>query len=153
MVSSVQFSCSVVSDSLWPQELQDARLPCPSSTPGACSNSCPLSQWCHPTILSSVIPFSSAFNLFQHQGLCQWVSSLHQVAKGLELLLQRQSFQWIFRADFLQDWLVGSPCSPRDTQESSATSQFESISSSALSLLYGPTLTSIHDYWKNHHFD
>ena len=54
---SVQFSCSVMSESLWPHGLQHARLPCPSPTPGACSNSCPLSQWCHPSISSSVIPF------------------------------------------------------------------------------------------------
>ena len=74
-------------------------------------------------------------------------------AKVLELQLQHQSFQWIFRADFLQDGLVGFPCSPRDSQESSPTPQFKSINSSVLSFLYSPTLTSIHDYWKNHSFD
>ena len=79
--SSVQFSCSVVSNSLWPHGLQHARLPCPSPTPGAYSNSCPSSWWCHPTVSSSVVPV----NLSQHQGLFQWVSSLHQVAKGLAL--------------------------------------------------------------------
>ena len=73
------------------------------------------------------------------------VSSLHQVAKVLELHLQHQSFQWIFRTDFLYDDLVGSPCSPGNSQESSPTPQFKSISSSALSLLYGPTFTSIQD--------
>ena len=62
-------------------------------------------------------------------------------------------FQWIFRTDFLWDWLVWSPCSPRESHESSPTSQFKSINSSALSFLYSPTLTSIHDYWKNHNFD
>ena len=62
--SSVQFSHSVMSDSLWPHGLQHARLLCPSPTPGACSNSCPLSQWCHPTISSSVIPFSSCLQSF-----------------------------------------------------------------------------------------
>ena len=56
---SVLFSCSVVSDSLWPHELQHASPPCPSPTPGVPSNSCPSSQWCHPAISSSVIPFSS----------------------------------------------------------------------------------------------
>ena len=71
------------------------------------------------------------------------------MAKVLEFHLQRQSFQWIFRTDFLWDELIGSPCSPRDSQESS-TPQFKSINSSALSFLYSPTLTSIHDYWKNH---
>ena len=69
-------------------------------------------------------PSAPPFNLSQHQGLVQWVSSLHQVAKVLEL--QHQSFQWIFRTDFLKNWLVGSPCSPRDSQESSPTPQFKS---------------------------
>ena len=65
------------------------RLPCPTLSPGVCSNSCPLSRWCHPTISSSATPFSPfAFNHSQHQGLLQWVSSLHQVAKVLELQLQ-----------------------------------------------------------------
>ena len=70
-----------MSDSLWPHGLQHARLPCPSPSPGACSTSCPLSQRCHPIISSSVVPSPPAFNLSQHQGLFQWVSSLHQVAK------------------------------------------------------------------------
>ena len=94
----------------------------------------------HP--LSS--PSPPAFNLSQYQGLFQWVSSSHQVARVMEF--QHQSFQWIFRTDFLQDGLVGSPCSPRDSQESSPTPQFKNISSSALSFLYSPTLKSISDY-------
>ena len=64
-------------------------------------------------------PSPPAFNLSHHQGLFKWVSSLHQLAKGLEFQLQHQSFQWIFRTDFLWNGLVGSPCSPRDSQESS----------------------------------
>ena len=79
------------------------------------------------------------------RGLFQWVGSSHQVAKVLELQLQHQFFQRIFRVDFLWDGLVWSPCSPR-TLESSLAPQFESINSLALSLLYGPALTSIHDY-------
>ena len=67
-------------------------------------------------------PSPPAFSLSQHQGLFQWFSSLHQVVKVLEL--QHQSFQWIFRTDFLYNWLVWSPCSPRDSQESSPTPQF-----------------------------
>ena len=90
----------IVSNSLWPHGLQPARLPCPSPSPRVCSNSCPSSQWCHPTISSSVVAFS-AFNLSQHQGLFQWVSSSHQVAKVLEFQLQCQSFQWVFRVDCL----------------------------------------------------
>ena len=85
--------------------------------------------------------------------LFKWVNSSHQVAKVWEFQLQHQSFQWIFRTGFLQDGLVGSPCSPRDSQESSPTPQFKSINSSALSFLYSPTLISIHDYWKNHSFE
>ena len=69
-------------------------------------------------ILSSL--FLPTFNLFQHQSLLQWVSSSHQVTKILQLQLQHQSFQWLFRTDFLQDGLIGCPCSPRDSQESSA---------------------------------
>ena len=65
---SVQFSSPVMSDSLWPHGLQHTRLPCPSPTPGACSNSCPLSRWCHPTISSSVIPFSSCLQSFSASG-------------------------------------------------------------------------------------
>ena len=95
------FSCSAVSNSLWAHRLKHARLPCPSLSPRACSNSCPLSWWCHPTISSFVVSSPSAFNLSQHQGLFKWVSSLHQVAKELEFQLQHQSFQWIFRIDFL----------------------------------------------------
>ena len=96
-----QLSHAVVSDSLWPQGLQHARLPYPSLTSGVYSNSCLLSWWCHPTISSSVIPFSSHLQYFQHQGLFKWVSSSHQVAKVLEFQLQHQSFQWVFRSDFL----------------------------------------------------
>ena len=81
-------------------------------------------------------PSSPLFSLSQHQGLFKWASSSHQVAKVLELELQNQSFQWIFRTDFIYNWLVGSPCSPRDPQESFPAPQFESINSSVLSLLY-----------------
>ena len=101
MSASVQFSCSAMSDSLWPHELQHARPPCPSTTPGVHSNPCPLSPWCHQPfhpLLSSSPP---ALNLSQHQGLFQWVSSLHQVAKVLELQLHHQSFQWTPRTDLL----------------------------------------------------
>ena len=95
--SSVQCSHSVVFDSLRPREPQHSRLPCPSPSPGVYPNSCPLSRWCHPTILSSPPP--PALNFSQHQGLFKWVSSSHQVAKVLESQLQHRSFQWIFRTD------------------------------------------------------
>ena len=142
-----------MSDSLWPPwtAAHQASL---SITNSQCLLKliCPSSQWCHPTISSSVMLFSCAFSLSQPQSLFQWVSSLHQVAKALEFQLQHESFQWTFRTDFLEDGLVGSPCNPRDSEEFSTTPQFKSINSLVLSFLYNPTLTSIHDYWKNHSF-
>ena len=105
-----------------------------------------VSGWWHPTISSSVLPFSSWLQSFAALGsfpMSQFLASGGQI---LEIQLQHQSFQWIFR-------FVWSPCSPRDSQESSPTPQSKSINSLVLSFLYGPTLTSIHDYWKNHSFD
>ena len=96
---SIQFSLSVMSDSLWPCGLQHARLPFPSPNPGALSNSCPLSWWCFLTISSSVVPFSSCLQSFPASESFP-MSSSHQVAKGLKLLLQHHSFQWIIRNDF-----------------------------------------------------
>ena len=90
----------------------------------------------HP--LSS--PSPPAPNPSQHQSLFQWVNSSHEVAKVLEFQLQHHSFQRNPRADLLQNGLVGSPCSPRDLQESSPTPQFKSFNSSVLSLLHSPTL-------------
>ena len=96
---------------------------------------------CRPLLLLPPIPPS--ISLFQR------VNSLHEVAKVLEFQLQHHSFQWTHRTDLLQNGLVGSPCSPRDSQESSPTPQFKSINS----LLHSRTLTSIHDHWKNHSLD
>ena len=135
------FSCSVVSDSLRPHG-----LPCPSPSPEACSNSCPLSWWCHPTISSSVVPFSSWLQSFPTSGSFLMRQLFASGGQSIGVWLRHQSFQWIFRVNFLQDWLVWSPCSPRDSQESSPKPQFKSINSSVLSLLHSPTLTSIHDY-------
>ena len=100
-IISVQFSRSVLSNSLQPHGLQHARPPCPSPTPEVHSNSSPLSWWCHPTISSSAVSFSSHLQSFPASGLYRWVSSSNQVAQVLEFQLQHQSFQWIFRTDFL----------------------------------------------------
>ena len=146
ILSVSQFKPSVLFDSLWPHRLQHARLPCSSPTPRAYSNSCPLSQWCHPyhpilcrplLLLPSIFP---SIRVFSNK-------SVHRIRwpKYWEFQLQHQSFQWIFRTHTLYDWLVWSPCFPRDFQESSPMPQFKSINSSVLCLLYGPTLTSIHD--------
>ena len=131
----------------------NTRLPSPSPSARACSNSCPWSWWCIQPPHPPSSPSPPAFNLSQHQDLFQWVRSLHQVAKVFEFQIQHQSFQWIFMTDFLEDWLVRSPCSPRNSQESSPTPDFKSISSLVLTFLHGETLTSICNYWKNHNFD
>ena len=97
---SVQVSHSVMSNSLRPHGLQHAKPPCPSPTPGVHSNTCALSRWCHPAISSSS-PSPPAPNPSQHQGLFQWVSFLHEVAKVLEFQPQHQSFQWTPRTGLL----------------------------------------------------
>ena len=153
LMRSVQFSRSVVSDSLWPRESQHARPPCPSSTPRVYPNSCPSSRCCHPAISSSVIPISSrpqslpASESFALSQLFAWGGQSTGVSASALVLPVNT------RADLLQNGLVGSPCSPRDSQESSPTPQFKSINSSALSFFHSPTLTSIHDHWKNHSLD
>ena len=98
-------------------------------------------------------PSPPAPNPSQHQSLFQWVSSSLEVAKVLEFQLQYHSLRRNPRTYLLQNGLVGSPCSPRDSQESSPTPQFKSINSLVLSFLHSPTLTSIHDYSKNHSLD
>ena len=111
--------------------------------------------WVSDAIQSShslLSPSPPAPNPSQHQGLFKWVSSSHQEAKGLEFQLQHQSFQWIFRTDFLYDWLVLSPCSPRDSQESSSKLRFKIINSLVLSFFI-VQLTSIDYYWKHHSFE
>ena len=100
-MASVQFSRSVVSDSLRPHGLQHARPPCPSPTPRVYSNSCPLSRWCHPTILSSVGPFSSCPQSFPPSGSFQMSQLFASGGQSMEFQLKHQPFQWTFRTDFL----------------------------------------------------
>ena len=127
-----------MSDSLRPHESQHTKPPCPSSTPRVQSNSCPLSWWCHPAISFPVSPSPPAPNPSQDQGLFKWVNSSHEVARVLEFQLYHHSFQRNPRAYLHQNGLVGSPCSPRDSQESSPTPQFKSINLSALNFLHSP---------------
>ena len=143
--SSVQVSRSVMSSSLQPHGLQHALLPCPVPTHRTCSNSWHLSQWCHP-MSSSFVPFSFYLQSSPASGCFLRVSSSHPVAKELQLQLQHWSFQWILRNDINQNWLVWSPCSPRDSQQSSPTPQLKSINSLVLSFLYDSNLIPIHDY-------
>ena len=147
---SDQISRSVVSDSLQPYESQHTRPPCPSPTPGVHSDSRLSRQWCHPAISFSVVPFSScpqslpASESFPVSQLFAWGGQSIGVSASASVLPMNT-----------QDWspLGWTPCSPRDSQESSATPHFKSINSSELSFLHSPTLTSIHDHRKNHSLD
>ena len=105
----------LMSDSLWPHIPQHARVSCPSRSHGVCTKSHPSSHQCHLNISSSVAPFFFCLQSFPASGSFPMSEFLHKVAKELEL--QHQSFQWIFRVDYLKDWLVWSPWSPRDSQE------------------------------------
>ena len=150
--------CSVQSLSgvrlLWPHESQHARPPCPSPTPRVYSNSCPLSRWCQIAISSSVAPFSSCPQSLPTPGsfpmsqLFTWGGQSTGVSASASVLPMNT-----------QDWSPSgwtgwiSLPQVQGTQESSPTPQFKSINSSALSFLHSPTLTSIHDHWKNHSLD
>ena len=134
------FSHSIMSDSLVPGGLQHTSPLCPSLSPGVCSNSCPLSRWCHPTISISFVPFSSCLQSFP---------SIKVFSNELALFMKWSNY-WSFSFsiypsnEYFQGWfplgLVWPPCCPRDSQESSPAPQFKSINSSALSCLYGSTL-------------
>ena len=147
------FSCSVVSSSLQPHGPHHTRPPCPSPTPGACSNSYPSTQWCHPTISSSIVPFSSHLQSFPASGafpVSQFFTSNGQSirvsASASVLPVNIQSWFPLRLTDliFLQ---------PKGLSRVFSSTTIQSINSLMLSLLYGPTLTLIHDWWKNHSFD
>ena len=142
---SVQFSCSLMSNCLWPHELQHSRLPCPSPTPGVHPNPGPLSRWCHLTISSSVIPFSSCPQSFPASGSFQ-MSQL--VASGGQSIgvSASTSILPVNTQDWCPlGWTGWISLQSKNSQESSPTPQCKSINSSVLSFLYSPTLTSIHD--------
>ena len=151
--SPLLFSCSVVSDSLWPYGLQHARLPCPSPSPRACSNSCPLSQWCYPIISSSVVPFFSCPQSFPASGsflmtqlFASGDQSIGASASALVLLMN------------IQDWfslgLTGLiSLQPKGLSKVFSNTTVQKHQFFGAQPLYGPTLTSIHDLWKNHSFD
>ena len=147
------FNCSVVSNSLQPHGLQHARLLCPSLSPQVCSNSCPLSQWCHLSISSYVAPFSSCPQSFPASGsfpmsqlFASDVQSIGDLASPTVLAMSIQGW-------FPLVWTGLISFSPRDSQESSPGPWFETINSLVLSLACGPILISVHHYWKNHSFD
>ena len=143
--NSVHFSQSVVSDSLRPHEPQHARPPCPSPTPRVYWNSCPSSRWCHPTISSSVVPFSSCLESFAASGsfpvsqLFAWGGQIIGVsASALVLPMNTQNWSAL-------GWTGWISLQSKGFSSVFSTPQFKSINSLVLSFLYNPTLTSIHD--------
>ena len=147
------FSHVVMSNSAIPMECSMQGLPVPHHLPEFAK----VHIHCIGDAIQSSHPLTpsspSALNLAQHQGLFLWVNCLPQVTKILELQLQHQSFQWGFRVNFLSDWLVWSPCWPRDSKELSPAPQFKGINSLALHPLYGPAITTVHDHWEGHNLD
>ena len=140
-----------MSDSLWPHELQHTRLPCPSASPKVCSNSCPLSQYAHSTVSSSVVPFSSCHQLSQHQGLFLRVTLHIRWPKYWSFSFSiSPSNKYLGLISFKIDWF--DLLTLQGILKSFPAPQFKSINSSVLSFLYNPTLAWAHDYWKNHSF-
>ena len=153
-ISSVHFSHSVVSNNLPPRGLQHARIPCPSLTPGACSESCPLSWWCHPTISSSVVPVSSYLQSFPASGsfpgsqlFASGGQSIGVSASASVLPMNTQGWSPLGWTGWISLQSQGTLKSHLQHHNS------KSINSSALSFLHSSTLTSIHDHWKNHSLD
>ena len=148
----VQFSHSVMSNSLGPHEPQHARPCCPSPTPGAYSNSHPLNRWCHPTISSSEIPFSSHLQSFPASESFQ----MSQFFTSGDQSIRVTALASVLPMN-IQDWFPLGWTSWISLQSKGLSRVFnttvQSINSSAFSFLYSPTLTSIHDYWKNHSLD
>ena len=149
----MQFSHSVVSNSLQPHVLQHTRPPYPSSTTGAYSNSCPLSWWCHPIISSSVVPFSSCLQSFPASGsfpMGQFFASGGQSIGVSPSVLPMNIQDW-----FPLGWTgwVSLQSKRLSRVFFNTTVQNHQFVSTMISFLYSPTLTSIHDYWKKHSLD
>ena len=146
-------SHSVVSDSLWPHGLQHTRPPCPSPTPGVYPNPCPLSRWCHPTISSSVVPFSSCPQSFQASGSFQMSQFFASGGQSIGVsastsVLPKNTQDWSPLG-----WTGLISLQSKGLSRVFSNTTVQSINSSALSFLYSPSLTSIHDHWKNHSLD
>ena len=150
---SVQFSHSVMSNSLGPHELQHARPPCPSPTPGVNPNPCPLSWWCHPTISSSVVPFSSCPQSSPASGSFQMSQLFASGGQSTEVSASTSVLPKNIQDWFPLDWTGWIFLLSKRFSRVFSNSTVQHINTLALSFLYSPTLTSIHDYWKNHSFD
>ena len=151
--SSVQFSRSVVSGSLRPHGLQHARPPCSSSTSRVYSDSCPLSQWCHPTISSSVVPFSSHLQSFPASGSFQMSQFFASGGQTIGVSASASVLPMNIQDWFPLGWTGWISLLSKGFSRVFSNTTVQIINSLALSFLYSATLTSIHDYWKNHSFD
>ena len=151
--SSVHFSCSVVSNPLWPHELQHARPPCPSPIPGVHLNSCPLSRWCHLTISSSVIPFSSCPQSFPTSGSFQMSQLFTSGGQSIGVSASTSVFPMNTQDWSPLGWADWIPLPSKGLSGVFSNTTVQKHHSSVLSFLYSPTLTSIHDYWKEHSLD
>ena len=130
-----------------------ARPPYPSPTPRVHPNSCQSSQWCHPTISSSIVPFSSCPQSFPASGSLQTSQLFSSGGQSIEVSASTSVLPMNTQDWSPLGWTGWISSQSKDSQESSPAPQFKSINSSGLSFLYNPTLTSIHDYWKNHSLD
>ena len=126
---------------------------CPSPTPRVYSNSCLLSRWCHPTISSSLVPFSSCLQSFPASGSFPMSQFFESGGKSTGVSASSSVLPKNIKYRFALGWTGWISLQSKGLSRVFSTPQFKSISSSALSFLYHPTLTSIHDYWKNHSFD
>ena len=133
--------------------LKHARLPCPSPSPGVWSNSCPLSWWCHPTISSSVGPFSSCFQSFPASGSIPMSQPFTPGGQSTGASASASVLPMNIHGWFPLGLIGLLSLESKGPQESSPAPQFKRINSFVLNLLYGPTLISIHDYCKHHSFD
>ena len=138
--NSVQFSRSLVSDSLRPYELQHAGPPCPSPTPGVYPNPCPLTQWCHPAISSSVVPFSSCPQSFPASGSFQMSHFFESGGQSIGVSASTSVLPMNTQDWSPLGWTGWISLQSKDSPESSPTPQFKSINSLVLSFLYSPTL-------------
>ena len=146
------FSHQVVSDSLQPHGLQHARLSCPSPSPGVFPSSYPLNLWCHPTISTSVTLFFFCLQSFPASGSFS-MSQVFFAPGGQSIGASASVLPKSIHGWFLLYGLVGSPCCPEDSQESSPAPQLKSMNSSMLCLLYDPALKSVHDSWRDQSLD
>ena len=137
-----------MSNSLQPHEPQHTRPPCPSLTPGVHPNPGPLSRWCHPTISSSIVHFSSCPQSFLASGSFQMSQLFTSGGQSIGVSASTSVLPMNTQDWSPLGWTGWISLSPRDPQESSPSPKFKSINSSAFSFLYSPTLISIHDHWK-----